>query len=85
MSDSTEDGKEPLFTWGDTVRVSEGASEDHRPGNLGAVCGLTEVTDTDTAATHGTPVGSFIYTVEYADGTDAEIPESYLKMATDER
>jgi hypothetical protein len=54
------------FTWGDLVIVSAAAPTQMRPGELGDVVGITEQT-TET-----------IYTIEFGDGRDAEVPESLL-------
>jgi hypothetical protein len=56
----------PKFTWGDLVTVIPTAPTRMRPGEVGDVVGITEQ-KTET-----------IYTIEFGDGRDAEVPESLL-------
>ncbi len=70
---------ESLFTWGDSVLVSGDAEERYRPGQIGSVCGVTEVGSNELAKVLKVPQGSYAYTVEYDDGTDELIPEEYLR------
>ena len=54
------------FRWGDTVRIDDAAPVQLRPGSLAAVVAIS-----------GSP-GQIQYTVEFGDGTDAEVPESLV-------
>jgi hypothetical protein len=55
------------ITWGDTVRVSENAPSEFRPGEFGAVCGWNE---------SNIPV--IYFTVEFGDGVTLEIPNAFV-------
>jgi hypothetical protein len=60
------DDAAPKFIWGDTVIVSAQAPSYMRPGEVGDVVAITH------RATETT------YTLEFGDGQDAELPESFL-------
>jgi hypothetical protein len=68
-------GKE--LTWGDVVEVVEAAP--FRRRQLGSVCGFTIVETSAAAETLGFPIGVRLVTVEFSDGTDALVPEGWLK------
>jgi hypothetical protein len=56
------------ITWGDTVQISDDAPVDFRPGELGEVCGISEMPDQ-----------TIMYTVEFGDGADAIVPKTLVK------
>jgi hypothetical protein len=61
------------FTWGDSVRIAEAAPASVRPGSAAEVVGVTE---------HH-PSG-IVYTVEFEDGSDAEVHEDHLIPLNDD-
>lgn len=67
------------FTWGDSVTVSGGAPEKFKPKRKGEVVGFYQIEAEDVAAARGYPVGAIIYTIEFSDGSDLEIPEAFLE------
>ena len=58
----------PRFTWGDEVRVLDQPRRD--PERVGAVCAFTDE-----------PGIGWVYLVELADGSEAEVPEARLDTA----
>ena len=56
------------LTWGDVVRVDANAPNDLRPGELGSVVGWWDFADGRK------------YTVEYGDGSSAEIPARLIAL-----
>ena len=54
------------LTWGNTVLVLRDAPDSFRPGEIGEVCGFQEYAD------------QTIYTVEFDDGADIQIPDRFL-------
>jgi hypothetical protein len=60
---------EPNLTWGDFVRVASAAPENLRPGEVGDVVGFRG---------HPDQAGEILYTVEYGDGSSAEVPGQFL-------
>jgi hypothetical protein len=65
------------FNYGDIVIVKTEAPLEYRPGESGAVCGMWEIND-QTSKEFALPVNTQMYTVEYGDRTDCQIPEEYL-------
>lgn len=68
----------PRFTWGDLVVVNASAPARFRPGAAASVVGVLEVVPR-LAAELGTPVGSIVYTLEFSDGSDAQVVEDLLE------
>jgi hypothetical protein len=66
------------YDYGDEVRLTvlneRGESVD-RPA---AVVGITEVAAARQSEALGHPVGTILYTVEFADGSDQLVPEDQL-------
>ena len=60
------------FTWGDCVKVAESAPANLRPGARAAIVGLDDRADQPA------------YTVEFGDGSDAEIAETMLEACPDD-
>lgn len=71
----------PRFTWGNSVSVSVDAEQCYRPGEFGSVCGITCVDNDELAKNLQVPRGSYSYTIEFGDGTDALIPDKYLSSS----
>ena len=67
------------FTWGETIRIRPTAPEHLRPGELAEVCGMWTVETEANASVRGYPIGTTIYTIEFGDGTSAEIAEQHLE------
>jgi hypothetical protein len=65
------------FTWGDSVRIAKNAPANVRPGSPAEVVGVSEQHER-----RGSYLGEFrsgvVYTVEFGDGTDAEVHEDHL-------
>jgi hypothetical protein len=61
------------ITWGDTVRISDDAPSEFRPGARAAVCGFREIDKgvNDTEAPR-------LVLVEFSEGNAIEIPETFL-------
>jgi hypothetical protein len=60
------------FTWGDSVRIAEDAPANVRPGSPAEVVGITEQHERQGFAS------GVVYTVEFEDGSDAEVHEDHL-------
>lgn len=67
-------------TWGDTVRIKEGAPLELRPGALAAVCGMRLAETAELARRFNCQVGATLYLVEFGDGTSVEVPESSIEL-----
>lgn len=55
-------------TWGDEIHISETAPQEYHPGERGSVCGFWG------------EGASLRYTVEFGDGSSAEIPAEYAEV-----
>jgi len=67
----------PKFTWGDSVQIAEGAPANVRPGSPAAVVGISEQHQRRGSHLQEFPTG-VVYTVEFEDGSDAEVHEDHL-------
>lgn len=67
----------PKFTWGDLVRISEGAPAKVRPGSAAEVVGLSEESERRGSYLDQFPRG-VVYTVEFEDGNSAEVHEQHI-------
>ena len=67
------------YKYGQTVRVTAHAPQSFAPGEYVAVVGMHTVwQETESSAT-GYPMGTLLYTIEYADGSSKEITEEYIE------
>ena len=67
----------PKFTWGDSVRIAEDAPANVRPGSSAEVVGVSERHERIGSYLNTFPSG-IVYTVEFADGSSAEVHEDHL-------
>jgi hypothetical protein len=67
------------FTWGDSVIIIKRALSHFHPGEGGTVCGFYQIVSEETAKEFYCKVGDWVYTVEFGDGSDIQVPECYLK------
>lgn len=67
----------PKFTWGDIVRISDNAPAIMRPGSPAEIVGISEQHQRHGSYLRQFPSG-VVYTVEFEDGNDAGVHESYL-------
>jgi hypothetical protein len=75
MNEETDDNK---FTWGDSVIIRENTPSKFQPGKLASICGFYKLQSEETEKEFGCKTGEWIYTVEFGDGSDIQIPERYL-------
>jgi len=67
------------FTWGDPIIIVKNAPEKFNPGEFGSVCGFYKVVSEIAAKEFECSIGDWIYTVEFQEGNDMQIPEIYLE------
>jgi hypothetical protein len=68
-----------LFDWGDEVRIAAGAPDLARPGSRASIVAMTRVVTESLASQWDVLPGTLVYTVEFSDGTDAHIAETWLE------
>jgi len=75
MNIEADDSK---FTWGDSVIIRKNSPTKFYPGKFASVCGFYKVLSKETAKELECKIGDWVYTVEFGDGSDIEVPECYL-------
>lgn len=60
-----------LFAWGDTVQIRQEAPSELHPGEIGSVCGISEVSGEGGLVLQ--------YTIEFADGSSVEVPDRWVR------
>ena len=71
-----EDSK---FTWGDTVIIKNSAPPHLHPGEIVSVCALVKIEVEDVKKVPSLIEPTWLYTVEFGDGSSIELPECYLE------
>ena len=66
-------------TWGDAVKVRDGAAAELRPGSIVAVVGVHEGPNRFGSDFKSFPDGA-VYTIEFEDGSSTEAHESDLEI-----
>jgi hypothetical protein len=76
MTNSSEDHK---FTWGDTVFIKKSAPSYLHPGEIVSVCSVIKIDPKDVKKQPSLIEPTWLYTVEFGDGSSIELPECYLE------
>ena len=66
------------FTWGETVIIKNTAPEHLHPGEIVAICSLVKIEEEDVIKDPSLIEPTWLYTVEFGDGSSMELPECYL-------
>lgn len=74
----------PLFTWGDFVRVKDTAPSEYHPGQFADVCGIDQIMTFDRASAFGRDIGTYVYIIEFGDGSSLEAPGDCLERSNEE-
>jgi hypothetical protein len=67
----------PKFTCGDSVEIAEHAPANLRPGSAAALVGISEQNERQGSYLQEFSSG-VVYTVEFGDGSDAQVHEDHL-------
>lgn len=73
------------FSWGDTVKIKHAAPRDLHPGSIVSVCALVEINEEDLRMDPALVESTWLYTVEFGDGSSIEVPECYLEKYKNEK
>ena len=76
MTNSEEDHK---FTWGDTVVIKKSAPVHFHPGEIVSVCSVIKIAPEDVKKQPFLIEPTWLYTVEFGNGSSIEVPECYLE------
>jgi len=80
--DSSEDHK---FTWGDTVLIKKSAPLHLHPGEIVAVCSVIKIDPEDVKKDPSLIEPTWLYTLEFGNGSSIELPECYLEAYEEKR
>ena len=72
--------KNNKYSWGDSIKVKAEAPIHLNPGNVGEVVGFFEIESNEESEKYNKNVGTYIYLIEFTDGTQIEIPEDFLNF-----
>jgi len=61
------------------VFIRNSAPSLFHPGIVGVICGISKIKFEEIAKKYDAKVGDWIYTVEFGDGSDVQVPEIYLE------
>lgn len=79
MINNHDDTAECKYTWNDLVMIKKGAPVQFHPGEIGVICGMSKIKFEDVAKKYHSALGNWVYTVEFGDGSDIQVPEIYLE------
>ncbi len=66
------------FNWGDTLIIKKNALPHLHPGEIVSVCSLVKIAAEDVKKDPSLIEPSWLYTVEFGDGSSIELPECLL-------
>lgn len=66
------------FSWGDTVIIKDSAPVFLHPGEIGSICSVNKLDAEDVVQDPVLMEPTWLYTVEFGDGSSIEISEYYL-------
>ncbi len=67
------------FTWGDAAKIKKDAPLHLHPGELVAICSVIKIEPEDVKQDPSLVEPTWLYTVEFGDGSSIELPECYLE------
>jgi hypothetical protein len=68
------------FTWNDFIVIKNDAPNQFHPGEIGVICGISKIESDEMAKKYHSSVGSWIYTIEFNNGSDIQVAESFLEI-----
>ena len=74
-----QDFNDNKYTWNDLVKINEDAPSSFHPGEVGVICGMGKIEYQELADKYLSRIGSWMYTVEFSDGSDIVVTEEYLE------
>lgn len=67
------------FDWGEAVIVSPDAPKEYRPLSIADVVGMIFINTPQLAQNFNVKLNTWVYTIEYMDGSSIELPEMFLQ------
>lgn len=68
-------------TWNDLVLIKKEAPLKYHPNKIGMVCGMSKIVFEPIAKKYHCPLGTWLYTIKFQDGTNFQILENYLEKS----
>jgi hypothetical protein len=81
MHENKEDNNK--FTWNDYVVIKKDTPKQFHPGEIGVICGMSKIESAEMAKKYHSSLGCWIYTVEFNNGSDVQVAESFLEKLKD--
>lgn len=73
------DSEDHKFTWGDTVVIKKSAPAHLHPGEIVSICSVIKIDPEDVQKDPSLIEPTWLYTVEFGDGSSIELSECYLE------
>lgn len=67
------------YIWNDLVSIKKDAPQKYHPKKVGIICEMSKILFNVIAKEYNYELGSWIYTVEFEDGSGIQVPENYLE------
>ena len=67
------------YDWNDSVLVKIDAPKQFHPGEVGVICGMSEIKFEEIAKKYHAELGDWIYTVEFQNGNDIQVAGCFLE------
>jgi len=80
---SLESSEDHKFEWGDTVVIKRNAPPNLHPGEIASVCAVIKIDIEDVKIDPSLVEPTWLYTIEFGDGSSIEVPEVYLEKYTE--
>ncbi|HEV3269418.1 MAG TPA: hypothetical protein VGZ69_02075 [Candidatus Rhabdochlamydia sp.] len=75
---------ESEYTWNDYVIVKKNAPKQFHPGEIGVVCGMSEIEREEIAKEFHAELGDWFYIVEFGDGSSVDVAGRFLEKYPEE-
>jgi hypothetical protein len=72
------------FHLGELIEVIAGAPEPLQSGSVGTITAVIKVDSAELVFRHGVPFGTTLFTVEFADGREADLAGEWLQGTGEE-
>jgi len=76
IKNKKEDNK---FTYNDLIQIKSEAPKFYFPEKIGVICGFTKIKTQRLVDKYKSEIGTWVYIVEFEDGSSIEVPECYLE------
>ncbi|MGL5627153.1 MAG: hypothetical protein ACRDDW_06565 [Candidatus Rhabdochlamydia sp.] len=75
---------ESEYTWNDYVIIDKDAPEQFHPGEIGVICGMSEIEFEEIAKKYYAELGDWFYLIEFKDGSSIQVAGRFLEKYPEE-